>query len=94
MNSFGPHLLNVITYLPLAGAILCLLLPRSRPALVARVATAIAAVDLIASLPLWFGWAAAPTDAYGFRFVFDAPMKQLRSKYSLGLSESGDTAHE
>jgi NADH-quinone oxidoreductase subunit M len=86
MNSFGPHLLNVITYLPLAGAILCLLLPRSRPALVARVATAIAAVDLIASLPLWFGWAAAPTDAYGFRFVFDAPwIASLGVRYIVGV---------
>ncbi|HEX4823426.1 MAG TPA: NADH-quinone oxidoreductase subunit M [Candidatus Polarisedimenticolaceae bacterium] len=73
MNPFGPHLLNVVTYLPLAGAILCLLLPKDRPALIARVATVVAAADLVVSLPLWFGWGAAPADAYGFRFVFDRP---------------------
>src|SRR5262247_892411 len=86
MNPFGPHLLNVVTYLPLAGAILCLLLPKSRPALVARVATAIAAADLLVSLPLWFGWAAAPADPYGFRFVFDAPWIQAFGvRYIVGV---------
>ncbi len=86
MNPFGGQLLNVVAYLPLAGAILCLLLPRNRPGLVAKTATVAAALDLIVSLPLWFGWTAAETDAFGFRFVFDAPwIDSLGVRYIVGV---------
>ena len=86
MNPFGPHLLDVVTYLPLAGAILCLLLPKDRPVTVARVATVVAALDLLASLPLWFGWSGATADAFGFRFVFDAPwIPSLGVRYIVGV---------
>jgi NADH-quinone oxidoreductase subunit M len=86
MNPFGPHLLNVVTYLPLAGALLCLLLPKGRPGLVAKTATVVGALDLAASLPLWFGWKAAPVDLYGFRFVFDAPwISSLGVRYIVGV---------
>jgi NADH-quinone oxidoreductase subunit M len=86
MNPFGNHLLDVVAYLPLVGAIVCLLLPRSRPGLVAKAATAIAALDLVISLPLWFGWSAAPADPYGFRFVVDAPwIASLGIRYIVGV---------
>jgi NADH-quinone oxidoreductase subunit M len=86
MNPFGSQLLNVVTYLPLAGAILCLLLPKNRPGVIAKVATLIAAADLIVSLPLWFGWAAAKADAYGFRFVADVPwIRALGVRYIVGV---------
>ena len=73
MNPFGSQLLNVVAYIPLVGAILCLFLPKNRPGLVAKTATLVAGLDLLASLPLWFSWAAAPSDPYGFRFVVDVP---------------------
>ena len=64
----------------------CLLLPRSRPGLVAKAATAIAALDLLLSLPLWFGWSAAPADPYGFRFVLDVPwIASLGIRYIVGV---------
>jgi len=86
MNPFGHQLLNVVLYLPLAGAVLCLLLPKNRPGLVAKAATAIAAADLLASLPLWFGWSAAPVDSYGFRFVLDTPwIRSLGARYIVGV---------
>jgi NADH-quinone oxidoreductase subunit M len=86
MNPFGPQLLNVVTYLPLAGALVCLLLPKGRPGLVAKTATAVAALDFLASLPLWFGWAGAPVDAYGFRFVYDVPwIASLGVRYIVGV---------
>jgi NADH-quinone oxidoreductase subunit M len=86
MNPFGSQLLNVVTYLPLAGAIVCLLLPKRSSSLVAKTATAFAAADLIASLPLWFGWATAPVDRYGFRFVLDAPwIESLGVRYIVGV---------
>jgi NADH-quinone oxidoreductase subunit M len=73
MNPFGSQLLNVVLYLPLLGAALCLLLPNNRPGLAAKFATVVAALDLVISVPLWSGWASAAPDAYGFRFVVDAP---------------------
>ncbi len=60
MNPFGSQLLNVVAYVPLAGAIICLLLPNNRPGLVAKTATLVAGLDLLASLPLWFSWRRGP----------------------------------
>jgi NADH-quinone oxidoreductase subunit M len=86
MNPFGHQLLNVIAYLPLAGALVCLLLPRDRPALVAKTATVIAALDVLISLPLWFAWGSAPVDPYGYRFVVDAPwIASLGVRYIVGV---------
>ncbi len=86
MNLFGDQLLNVITYLPLAGAVALFLIPRQATATVARVATAIAGVDFLISLLLWFGWAAAPQDAYGFRFVQETPwIESLGARYLVGV---------
>ena len=86
MNPFGSHLLDVVTYLPLVGALVCLLVPKDRTGLVAKIATAVAALDFVASLPLWFGWSTAPADAYGFRFVLDAPwIPSLGVRYIVGV---------
>ena len=86
MNPFGSHLLDVVTFLPLLGAVVCLALPKARPALVAQVGTAVAALDLIVSLPLWFSWSAAASDAYGFRFVRDvAWIPSLNVRYIVGV---------
>ncbi len=86
MNPFGSQLLNVVAYVPLAGAIICLLLPNNRPGLVAKTATLVAGLDLLASLPLWFSWAAAPSDPYGFRFVVDVPwIASLGVRYIVGV---------
>ncbi len=86
MNPFGHRLLDVVAYLPLLGAVLCLILPNDRPGLVAKTATGVAALDLLFSLPLWFGWAAAPVDPYGFRFVVDVPwIASLGVRYIVGV---------
>ncbi len=86
MNPFGDQLLNVITYLPAVGAILVLLLPRGRDALVARVATAVAALGFLVSLPLWFAWGTAARDAHGFRFVFGADwIDSIGVRYLVGV---------
>src|SRR5258705_5242079 len=86
MNPFGSQLLDVIAYLPLVGALVCLALPKNRPGLVAKTATGIAALDLLVSLPLWFDWAAAPADPYGFRFVVDVPwIASLGVRYIVGV---------
>jgi NADH-quinone oxidoreductase subunit M len=69
MNPLGDRLLSVVTFLPLAGALLVLLLPKERTALIARVSTAIFGAGFLVSLPLWTAWWTAPRDAFGFRFV-------------------------
>jgi NADH-quinone oxidoreductase subunit M len=72
MNPFGDQLLNVIAYLPLAGALALLFFRGERKDLIAKFATGIAALDVLVSLPLWFAWSSAPADAFGFRFVHEA----------------------
>jgi NADH-quinone oxidoreductase subunit M len=86
MNPFGPQLLNLIAYLPLVGAVACLLVPKGRPGIAAKVATLVAAADLILSVPLWSGWSAATPDAYGFRFVIDVPwIQHYGIRYIVGV---------
>jgi NADH-quinone oxidoreductase subunit M len=86
MNPLGSELLDVVTFLPLVGAVLCLVLPKDRPVLVARLATSVAALDLLVSLPLWFAWWSTPPDAYGFRFVRDVPwIPSLGARYIVGV---------
>ena len=69
MNPFGQQLLNVVAYLPLAGALLLLFFPKERTKGIAYFATAVTFAGFVVSLPLWWGWGAAAKDAYGFRFV-------------------------
>jgi NADH-quinone oxidoreductase subunit M len=86
MNPFGSQLLNVILYVPLVGAALLMLLPRERTALIAKVATVIAGIDVLVSLPLWLAWGDAPRDEFGFRFVVEAGwIEALGVKYILGV---------
>jgi len=86
MNPFGSQLLNVIAYLPLAGALLLLLFPKERKELIARFATLVAGLGFLVSLPLWWGWATAPQDAYGFRFVQDVRwIESIGARYIVGV---------
>jgi NADH-quinone oxidoreductase subunit M len=87
MNPFGVHLLNVITYLPAVGALFLLVAFRKEQGeLVARVATVIAGLGFLVSLPLWFGWSDATRDAWGFRFVQEANwIDALGVKYVVGV---------
>ena len=87
MNPFGNHLLNVIAYLPMVGALIILVAMReSSKQAIARFATAIAGLDLLLALPLWFGWDAAPQDAFGFRFVYEANwIESMGVKYVVGV---------
>jgi NADH-quinone oxidoreductase subunit M len=87
MNPFGPHLLNVITYLPAIGALIILVgFRRASRETVARFATIVAGLGFLVSLPLWFGWESAPRDAFGFRFVQEASwIDSLGVKYVVGV---------
>ena len=87
MNPFGSHLLNVITYLPMVGALIILVAMReSSKRTIARFAAAIAALDLLLALPLWIGWNAAAQDGFGFRFVHEANwIESIGVKYVVGV---------
>ena len=87
MNPFGSHLLNVITYLPMVGALIILVAMReSSKRTIARFAAAIAALDLLLALPLWIGWDAAAQDGFGFRFVHEANwIESIGVKYVVGV---------
>jgi NADH-quinone oxidoreductase subunit M len=86
MNPFGDQLLNVITYVPLAGALVLLALPKERHELIARLATAVAGLGFLVSLPLWFAWEQAPRDEFGFRFVMEVPwIDAIGVKYLVGV---------
>jgi len=87
MNIFGEQLLNVITYLPAAGALFLLLAFRSEHRrAAARFATLVAGLDLLVSLILWFAWGQAREDAAGFRFVQEADwIPALGVRYLVGV---------
>ncbi len=86
MNPFGDHLLTVVTFLPLAGAIALLFVPKGRDAFVARAATAVAGVGFLASLPLWFAWESARPDRWGYRFTYEADwIRAIGARYVVGV---------
>jgi NADH-quinone oxidoreductase subunit M len=86
MNPFGDQLLSVITFLPLVGALVVLMLPKERTDLIARFATLVAGLGFLVSLPLWFAWKQAPVDEFGFRFVMELPwIDAIGAKYLVGV---------
>jgi NADH-quinone oxidoreductase subunit M len=87
MNPFGDQLLNVITYLPLVGAVILLVAFREQHSrMVARFATVVAGLDLLVSLPLWFDWHSTAPDAFGFRFVQESDwIRAIGARYIVGV---------
>jgi NADH-quinone oxidoreductase subunit M len=80
-------ILNIITYIPLAGAILILILGRrENPGLIRVLATATAVVDFLVSLWLWpnFDRAATGTKMWQFREIYDW-IPSLGVKYDFGI---------
>ncbi|HEY3119778.1 MAG TPA: NADH-quinone oxidoreductase subunit M [Vicinamibacteria bacterium] len=65
MDFLRTHLLSVITYTPLVGAVVLLFLPRGRDDAVRWVANAFGVLGFLVSLPLWFWF---DRTAVGFQF--------------------------
>jgi NADH-quinone oxidoreductase subunit M len=72
MNLFGDHLLSVITFTPLAGAVLLLAIPafKRNDEAVRWVANIFGVLGFLVSLPLWFRFDRA---AAGFQFIEKRP---------------------
>jgi NADH-quinone oxidoreductase subunit M len=77
------HLLTVVTFLPLAGALGLMLLPRDREVLVRTAALAVAVLTFVASLPLYLGFDPGTAD-YQFE-VFARWMPALGVGYHVGI---------
>ncbi len=54
METQYAYLLNIICYLPLAGAVMLLFINKENVKAIKTLATTVAAIDFIVSLPLWF----------------------------------------
>jgi NADH-quinone oxidoreductase subunit M len=83
MNQLGFPILSLLVFLPAAGAVLVLVLPRERTDLVRGVALACALLVFLVSLPLWFYFQSA---APGFQFEEQAAwVPDLGITYHLGV---------
>src|SRR5881397_2421916 len=76
-------ILSIITYLPLLGALLLVLLPKENKNLIMKGATVIAAVDFLLSLPLWWLY---ERGSEGFQFVENASwIPSIGVSYKVGI---------
>ena len=79
-------LLTIILFAPSIAAIITLLLPKDNKKLIRYWALAGSLVSFAFALVAWFGFDAAAPDAYGFKFVVNAPWYEaIGSSFHLGL---------
>jgi NADH-quinone oxidoreductase subunit M len=77
------HLLTVVTFLPLAGALGLLFVRRERTQVFIYGATLFAGLDFLLSLPLWFRF---DTSKSGFQFIERAEwIPSIGARYFLGI---------
>jgi len=80
------HLLTVVTFLPLVGGLLILLLGEEQPVTIRRSALAVSVVTFFVSLGLLAWFQSAPTDPYGYKFTETRHwMSSPHISYHLGL---------
>ena len=83
MDWFNAHILTVVTFLPLAGALLLLPVRRDRARVFMLGATWIAGIDFLLSVPLWLRFDAARG---GFQFVEKASwIPAINAQYFVGI---------
>ncbi len=82
MNCDCP-ILTIVTFLPLFGAIILLFINGEKQERIKRVALAIAVIDFIISLPLFFLF---KSDTSEFQFVQNVPwIKEFGISYHVGI---------
>jgi len=77
-------ILSIITYIPLAGALaIVFFIPKERSGAIKYVATAVALLDLVVSLPLWFAF---DRNGPGYQFVENVSwIPSLGVNYHFGI---------
>src|SRR5215472_14335487 len=83
MNVFRDHILSTVAYLPLAGALLLLAVPRTKTGAIRWFATAVGAADFFLSLFLWV-WFDRSRDGFQFEEVANW-IPSLGVKYHFGI---------
>ena len=84
MNLSSLPILSIITYIPLAGALLIVfLVPKEKTGTIKAIATAVAALDFVVSLPLWWMF---DRGRDGYQFVEKASwIPSLGVSYHFGI---------
>lgn len=89
MDILGVPILNAVTYLPLAGFAVILLIPKQREILIKWVANITGLLGFLVSLPLILNWddpAVVKGIQNGMRYVIDVPwIDSIGARYSFGL---------
>src|SRR5215471_2621231 len=84
MTFFSQHILSIVAYVPLAGALLMVfLVPKEKTAAIRLWATVVAGLDFVISLPLWF-WFDRTKDGFQFQEVASW-IPSLGVKYHFGI---------
>src|ERR671939_1144267 len=77
------HLLSIILFLPLAGALLLLLVPKQNENAIRWIANVVALLGFVVSIPLWFWYNPQQPD---FQLVERAPwIPSIGAEYFLGV---------
>ncbi|HEX7185960.1 MAG TPA: NADH-quinone oxidoreductase subunit M [Thermoanaerobaculia bacterium] len=76
-------ILSILTYIPLAGALLALAIPSDKPAAIRKFATWVVVIDFLLSVPLWFAF---ERDGALFQFRESAPwIESIGVRYEFGI---------
>src|SRR5215213_11652117 len=79
-------ILSIICYVPLVGALLLLFLPKDRPALIRQLATGVALLDFLLSVPLWFAFRRGGAGGELFQFRESAGwIESSGARYEFGI---------
>src|SRR2546425_3094346 len=77
------HLLSIILFTPLAGALILLLIPRQNDNAIRWIANLVALIGFAVSVPLWFWYQPSGAD---FQFIERAPwIPSIGAEYFLGI---------
>src|SRR5436309_12679139 len=83
MGWYQAHILTIVTFLPLAGALALVAAPKGKPKLIMQAATWIALLDFLLSVPLFFWYDAGRG---GFQFLERASwIPSIGVQYYVGI---------
>src|SRR6186997_3288553 len=83
MDFYRAHLLSIITFTPLVGALVLLFVPKGNDNVIRWLANAFGLIGFIVSLPLWFSF---DVSAPGFQFPEKVTwIPSIGVSYSLGV---------
>jgi len=80
-------IVSLLIFLPVAGALLCLAVPRQEERTARYLSLTVALVAFFASVPLYFGYDVGP-EARVFQFAEHAPWVQQAAGTEIGLAYS------